>query len=68
MEVLARHRPIYENYQKTGEMINLHPHIRQEIVDAYRVEFPHYHYNGSCYVCILEMMATIYKWYDETTH
>lgn len=67
LETLKKYKYIFDNYKKTGEVTNLFPHIRAEIVDAYRAEFPHYNYNGSCYECVVEMLTVIYKWY-ETTH
>jgi hypothetical protein len=67
LKVLSMHKHIYDHFLKTGEIVNLYPHIREEIVAAYRVEYPHYRYNGGCYSCVVEMLKTIYRWY-ETTH
>jgi len=49
---------------KTGEIVNFHSHVRKEVVDAYKVHDPHYHYNDACSVCIAEMLVTIYRWYN----
>lgn len=65
LEVLSMHKHIYDNYLKTGEVINFHPHIQQEIVDAYKVEHPYYVYNHRCYSCIVDMLVTIYRWYEK---
>lgn len=67
LKILSDHKHIYDLFEKTGEMVNLHPHIRDEIVNAYRVENPHFHYNGNCGACIIEMMVTIYQWYNQQT-
>jgi hypothetical protein len=49
----------------TGEVVNLHPHIKDEIVTAYRTEHPHYHYNASCSACVVEMLQQVYQYYNE---
>lgn len=51
-------------FEKTGELVNFHPHIRKEVADAYRVEHPHFHYNDNCTACICEMITTIYRYYN----
>lgn len=65
LKVLSSHKHIYDLFEKTGELVNFHPHIRSEIVEAYKVEHPHYSYNQSCSACIMEMITTIYKWYNK---
>mgnify|MGYP006266940817 CR=1 FL=1 len=65
LKVLQQHKYIYDRFVQTGEVVNLYPHIRQEIVDAYKVEHPNYHYNGGCYACVVEMLNTIYRWYEK---
>lgn len=65
LKVLSQYEYIYDTFEKTGELINFFPHVRGEIVAAYRVEHPHYHYNESCGACIREMITTIYKWYKK---
>ena len=49
---------------RTQEVVGLAPHIRNEIVDAYKVENPNYHYTKDCSICILEMLVTVYRWYE----
>ena len=66
LKVLSIHKPIYDYFIKSGEIVNLHPHIKNEIVDAYKVEHPHYHYNTNCGVCVAEMLTLVYKWYEST--
>jgi len=63
LEVFAKHEHIWVLYEATGEIVNFHPHIRQELVDAYKVFQPHYHYNQGCSVCIAEMLRDIYRFY-----
>ena len=62
-EVFARHEPIYDLFEKTGELVNFHPHVRAEVVAAYQLAHPHYSYNDGCAACISEMITTIYRWY-----
>ena len=62
---LSSHKHIYDLYARTGELVGLHPHIKNEIVDAYKTEHPHYHYNPNCSACVCEMIVTIYNWYEK---
>lgn len=55
-------------YVKTQELVGFAPHIRNEVVNAYKVEHPHYEYNANCHICIVEMIVTIYKWYNSQTN
>lgn len=64
LQTLSKHKGIYDLYVKTGEIVNFHSHVRKEVVDAYKVHDPHYHYNDACSVCIAEMLVTIYRWYN----
>ncbi len=64
IKTLSKYKEIYEIYIKTGEIVNLYPHVKSEIIDAYRVEHPHYHCNISCAACVAEMLVTIYNWYN----
>jgi hypothetical protein len=61
---LLEHKHIYDTYIRTGEIINLHPHIKDEIADAYRVEYPNYYYNKACTACVIEMLEVVYSWYQ----
>lgn len=63
LQILLRHKHIYDLFEKTGELVGFHHDIQAEVVEAYRVEHPHYHYNNRCRACILEMIHTIYSWY-----
>lgn len=62
-EILERHKPIYDLYMKTGEIVNFHHHIQAEIVSVYKEEYPHYTYQSNCPVCVAEMLHTVYRWY-----
>jgi len=64
LKVLSEHKHIYDFYIKTGEVVNLHPHIKADIVNAYKVEFPHYHYNMACAACTIEMLVQVYRWFE----
>ena len=64
LKTLSIHKGIHDLYVRTGEVINLHPHIKEEIVEAYKVEFPFYHYQKNCAACTAEMLDTIYRWYN----
>jgi len=65
LQTLLLHKHIYDMFEKTGELVNFHPHIRKEVADAYRVEHPHFHYNDNCTACICEMITTIYRYYNK---
>lgn len=65
LQVLSSHKHIYDLFVQTGEVVNLHPHIKDEIVTAYRTEHPHYHYNASCSACVIEMLQQVYQYYNE---
>ena len=64
LQILSSHKHIYDLFVQTGEVVNLHPHIKDEIVSAYRVEHPHYHYNASCSACVVEMLTIVYQYYN----
>jgi hypothetical protein len=64
LQTLLKHKHIYDMYMKTQELVGFAPHIRNEVVNAYKVEHPHYDYNANCHICVCEMLVTIYKWYN----
>jgi hypothetical protein len=64
LQTLARHEHIWLLFNQTGEIVNLFPHVKQEIVDAYKVFDPHYHANFSCGACMAEMLKIVYNFYD----
>ena len=65
LNVLSKYKHIYDLYVRTGEIVGLYPHIRKEITDAYRVDFPHYKYNDRCNACIEEMLNLVYRYYNK---
>ena len=64
LEVLKKYKYIYDMFYKTGEIVGLHPHIREEIVSAYKVKFPHFHYQKTCAACTGDMLKEVYTWYE----
>jgi hypothetical protein len=64
LTTLSKHKHIFDFYMKTQEIVNFHPHIRLEVVNAYKFWNPHYHYDDKCPVCIAEMLHTIYSFYN----
>jgi len=67
LQTLLRHKHIYDLFEHTGELVGFHPHIRNEVVNAYKSEHPHYDYNRNCGECVMEMITTIYRWYKTKT-
>jgi hypothetical protein len=49
---------------RTGEVVNFWHHVQEEILNAYKVEFPHYHYQRTCPVCVAEFLVRVYTWYE----
>lgn len=66
LQVFLKYKPIHDLFAKTGELVNFAPHIRKELVDAYKNYEPHYHYNERCQACIIEMITIIYRWFEKT--
>ena len=69
LETFARHRHIYDLFDRSGELVNFHHHIQAELLEAYReLVDPYYRYSNTCPVCVAEFITTIYRWYDKHTH
>ena len=66
LKVLQKHKHIYDFYVHTGELVNFHADIHNEVIEAYRVVNPHYHYNRSCPACVCDMLKDVYKYYNST--
>ena len=64
LQTLSTHKHIYDLFEQTGELINFTAEIQNEIVNVYKIENPHYHYNRSCRACVCDMIKTIYNWYN----
>ena len=43
LTILSRHKHFYDFYMQTGEIVNFHHHIQNEILEAFKLEHPHYH-------------------------
>jgi len=66
LKVLSKHKHIFDLYAQTGELVNFHADIHNEVIEAYRVVNPHYHYNRSCPACVCDMLKDVYKYYNST--
>ena len=65
-QTFAAHRHFWEFFQRTGELVNFHHPIQQELLDAYRAEVDaYYHYNNNCAVCVVEFLNKVYRFYNE---
>lgn len=67
LQILSKHKHIYDLFTQTGEVVNLNHDIQKEIVDAYKVYFTYFTYNNNCLACVTEMLGIIYRWYDQVT-
>lgn len=48
-----------------GEIVNFSHDIQKEILTAYReLADPHYHYQSTCPVCVVEFLVRVYSWYN----
>ena len=66
LATFAKHKHIADFFNKTGELVNFHHHIQQELLVAYRALVdPYYTYSNTCPVCVAEFITRIYRWYDK---
>ena len=65
MKILSQHKEIYDRYMVCGEIVNLFPHIKNDIVNAYKFYHPQYEFNSHCASCVADMLVTVYKFYEE---
>lgn len=63
LKILSKHKHIYDLYALTGELVNFHADIHNEVINAYREVHPHYHYNRNCPSCVCDMLNEVYKYY-----
>ena len=63
LQTLSMHKHFYDFLINTNSVVGLTPEIRNEIVTAYKVHNPYYHYNDRCNACIAEMLHIVYNWY-----
>jgi len=64
--VLQKHKHIFDLYAQTGELVNFSADIHNEVIEAYRVVNPHYHYNRTCPACVCDMLKDVYNYYNST--
>ncbi len=68
LQVLLKHKHIYDFYIKHGEMLGFTPLVQQEVLAAYRelTQQPSYRYNAGCSACVAEFLVSVYKWFENT--
>lgn len=64
LRVFAKHKPIYDLYVHTGELVNFHADVHNEIINAFKEINPHYHYNRNCPSCVCDMLRDVYNYYN----
>ena len=64
LQTLSMHKHFYDFLINTNSVVGLTPEIRNEIVNAYKVHDPYFHYNDRCNACIAEMLHIVYNWYN----
>ena len=67
LTILSKHKHYYDFYMKTGEIVNFWHDVQKEILNAYLVEFPHYHYQRTCPACVAQFLVEVYTWYNKQT-
>ena len=63
LQTLSKHKHIYDLFVSSGTVVGFTHDIQTEVLNAYRVHDPHYHYNHNCPACVAEMISIIYRWY-----
>lgn len=64
MQVYAKYKPIYDLFAVSGEIVNFSPDKQTELLEAYRIDFPHYSYNMNCPACVAEFLTLAYRHYS----
>jgi len=64
-QTLLKYEHFFDTYMMSQTISGLFPEARKEIVDAYRIEFPHYHYTENCPVCIAGMIVEVFTWFKK---
>jgi hypothetical protein len=64
LQILLAHKPIWDLYKASQEIVGFHPHIQDAVLEAFRVEHPHYSYNRNCPVCVAEFLTLAYRYYE----
>lgn len=65
LKILSKHKHFYDFYMASQEIVNFSHEIQNEILEAFKVEHPHYHYQRTCPVCVSNFLVTVYRWYNE---
>ena len=64
LAVFAKHRHFYDFFDKTGELVNFHAEIQEELLTAYRYLFDtYYHYQRTCAACVAGFLTLAYRQY-----
>lgn len=64
LKILSKHKHYYDFYMRNGEVVNFWHSVQDEILNAYRVEFPDYTYQRTCPACVAEFLHRVYSWYN----
>lgn len=65
LQTLLKHKHIFDLYEKTGEVVSFSHEVQNEVLEAYRVYDPHYHYQRTCPVCVAQFLNTVYTWLNK---
>jgi len=68
LQVLSAHKPIWDLFKASQEVVGFYPHIQDAVLEAYRVEHPHYNYNRNCPVCVAEFLTLAYRYFESKTN
>jgi hypothetical protein len=64
LAVFAKHKHFYDFFDKTGELVNFHAEIQNELLTAYHNLFdPYYHYQRTCAACVAGFLTLAYRQY-----
>ena len=65
LKTLSEHKHVYDFFMRSQELVGFHPHIQDEVFNAYMVEHPHFHVNRTCPACLVEALVIVYNWYEK---
>lgn len=61
--ILKKHKHIYDLFIKTGELVNFHLDIQNELLGIFKKRKPFYDYNRRCAACVAEFLVHVYSEY-----
>jgi hypothetical protein len=64
LQILLAHKGIWDLFKVSQEIVGFHPHIQDAVLEAYRVEHPHYSYNRNCPACVAEFLSLAYRYLE----